>query len=385
MAARPALILRKDLGRTLRQGHPWVFREALLNPPVLPHGEVVTVCDGQGRPVAYGFWDAKSTIAVRVLDLEPITDKAALVKRRLVAALALRRARLDLRRTNAFRWVHGEADRLPGVHVDLYADVASLRFDGEGSRSFYGDLAQWLIECGLTLEQPLRKVIDRDARAEESEEVAVEENGIVFWVDLGRSQKGGLFLDQRDNRKAVAERAQGKSVLNLFGYTGGFSLYAARAGARRTDTVDIARPAISAARRNFEGNGLALDRAGLHAIDALAFLSQAIAQGQTWDIVISHPPSFAPSKNSLPLARRSYLHLHRLAAQAVTPGGILGAGSCSSHLDRREFLALVKTGVHQAGRRFTLESYTGAGPDHPTLPVFPEGDYLKFALGRVSY
>src|SRR5512135_2029767 len=107
MRSRPILTLRKDLGRTLRQGHPWVFREALLNPSVLANGELVTVCDKQGRPVAHGFWDAKSTIAVRVLDLAPVDDKDTLLRRRLAAALELRRARLDLRQTNTYRWVHG--------------------------------------------------------------------------------------------------------------------------------------------------------------------------------------------------------------------------------------------------------------------------------------
>jgi 23S rRNA (cytosine1962-C5)-methyltransferase len=380
---RPStLTLKKDLGRTLRQGHPWVFREALLDPPALAHGALVAVADREGRELAFGYWDAKSTIAVRVLDLAPIDDPRSLVRRRLASALELRRARLNLRQTDAFRWVHGEADRLPGIHLDVYGDVATVRFDGEGSRAFYGNLQPLLLESAPNLH--LRKLIDREARGEEAEEVEVKEYGIRFLVDLGRGQKGGLFLDQRENRKTVGERAQGKSVLNLFGYTGGFSLYAARASARRTDTVDIARPAIAAARRNFELNGFALDQAGFHATDVFMFLTAAIAEKRTWDIVISDPPSFAPSKNSVAMARRSYLQLHRLAAQAVAPGGLLCAASCSSHLDRRDFLTLVKTGVHQAGRRFTLESYTGAGLDHPTLPVFPEGDYLKFALGQVQ-
>ena len=380
---RPStLTLRKDLGRTLRQGHPWVFRDALLDPPPLAHGELVAVADKQGREFAFGYWDAKSTIAVRVLDLAPIGDKRAIVHRRLGVALALRRARIDLRNTDTFRWVHGEADRLPGIHLDVYRDVATVRFDGEGSRAFYGDLKALLLECAPELH--LRKLVDRETRGEGADEVEVRENGIRFLVDLGRGQKGGLFLDQRENRKAIGERAQGKSVLNLFGYTGGFSLYAARAEARRTDTVDIAHPAIAAARRNFEHNVFPLDRAGFHATDVFVFLTKAIAEKRTWDIVISDPPSFAPSKNSLVMARRSYLQLHRMAAQVVAPGGLFCAASCSSHLDRREFLTLVKTGVHQAGRRFTLETYTGAGLDHPTLPVFPEGDYLKFALGHVQ-
>lgn len=381
--SRPiTLALKKDLSRTLRQGHPWVFREALAHHPGIVPGQIVAVADKQGREVAFGFWDASGPIAVRVLDLIPVDDPAALVRRRLQTALAMRRARLDLTKTNAFRWVHGEADRLPGIHVDLYADVASVRYDGEGSRAFYAGLPELLSNC--TADLPLRKVIDREARAPHGEEIEIVENGVRFIVDLGRGQKGGLFLDQRDSRLAIAGRARKKSVLNLFGYTGGFSIHAACAGATRTDTVDIAKPAMAAARRNFECNGLDLANAGLHASDAFDFLEKAIGQQETWDIVISDPPSFAPSKDSVAAARRSYLRLHRLAAQVVKPGGLLLAASCSSHLARDEFLTLVKTGVHQAGRRFMLESYSGAGLDHPTLPVFPEGDYLKCALGKVQ-
>ena len=374
--------LRKDLSRTLRQGHPWVFRDAIADHPGISPGALVAVVDKQGQEVAFGYWDAHSPIAIRILDLGPIEDKAALVRRRLQAALAMRRARLDLGTTNAFRWVHGEADRLPGIHVDVYADVVSLRYDGQGSRAFYGDLPELLASCAVDF--PVRKVIDRDARAQHTEEVEVVENGVRFIVDVGRGQKGGLFLDQRENRLALAKRARGKSVLNLFGYTGGFSLHAACAGATCTDTVDITRPAIIAAQRNFESNGLDLAQAHFHISDAFDFLEKAISRQQSWNIVVSDPPSFAPSKNSLAAARRTYLHLHRLAAQVVSQGGLLCAASCSSHLPREAFLALVKTGVHQAGRRFVLESYTGAGFDHPTLSVFPEGDYLKCAFGKVS-
>jgi 23S rRNA (cytosine1962-C5)-methyltransferase len=368
-----------------------VFREALAHHAAISPGEIVAVVDKLGREVAFGYWDAHGPIAVRVLDLGPIEDKVALVRRRLRAALAMRRARLDLTKTNAYRWVHGEADRLPGIHVDIYADFASVRYDGEGSRAFYADLPTLLSECAECAECAesaesllVRKVIDRDARAQHGEEIEIQEHGVRFIVDVGRGQKGGLFLDQRDNRLAVAARAKGRSLLNLFGYTGGFSIHAACAGAARTDTVDIARPAMAAAKRNFECNGLDLTRAGLHTGDAFAFLEKAIAQKETWDIVISDPPSFAPSKNSVSAARRSYLRLHRLAAQVVAPSGLLCAASCSSHLPRDEFLTLVKTGVRQAGRRFVLEAYTGAGLDHPTLPVFPEGDYLKCAFGKVQ-
>jgi 23S rRNA (cytosine1962-C5)-methyltransferase len=202
-------------------------------------------------------------------------------------------------------------------------------------------------------------------------------------VDLAHGQKGGLFLDQRENRQRVAERARGKSVLNLFGYTGGFAVYAAAAGARRTDTVDMARPTIEAARRNFELNNLPMDRARFHALDAFAFLTAAIERGDRWDIVISDPPSFAPKKDAVSAARQAYQRLHKLASAVTAPGGLLCASSCSSHFGKDDFLASIEAGARQAGRRWVLEAMHGAGFDHPVLPVFPEGDYLKFAIGRL--
>jgi 23S rRNA (cytosine1962-C5)-methyltransferase len=376
----PATVaLRKDLARSLRQGHPWVFRDALRTPPPLPDGRPVLVRGRDGRPLVWGFWDATSPIAVRVLGPAPLpAQPEALVRTRLGEALARRRARLDPARTTAFRWVHGEGDQLPGIHVDLYDDVATVRYDGEGARVFYRTLPDLLAEA-----TPLRAVVDRQQRAGNLA-LEVLENGLRFGVDLAHGQKGGLFLDQRENRAEVGGRAAGKSVLNLFGYTGGFSIYAAAGGAISTDTVDAAAPALAAARRNFELNGLPLDRAGLHAGDAFAFLTEAARQGRRWDIVISDPPSFAPSARALPAARAAYRRLHALCAAVVAPGGQFFPASCSSHFPRHEFLASVEAGVARAGRRWRLEALRGAGFDHPVLPIFPEGDYLKFALGQVD-
>jgi 23S rRNA (cytosine1962-C5)-methyltransferase len=375
-----AVTLRKDLARSLRQGHPWVYHRALRAPPRLASGELVLVCSRDGRPLAWGFWDANGPIAVRVLGRPPVVDPEALLRARLEEALARRRARLDPAETNALRWVHGEADRLPGIHVDLYDDVATVRYDGEGARAFYRGLPALLHEtCGARL----RAVLDRQQRAAELE-VEVRENGLRFRVDLARGQKGGLFLDQRENRAEVRRRARHKSVLNLFGYTGGFSIHAAAGGATTTDTVDTAAPALAAARRNFALNGLPLATARMHVRDAFAFLGEAGQRGRSWDIVISDPPSFAPSASALPAARAAYRRLHALAAAVVTPGGLFCAGSCSSHLGREEFLATVAEGVARAGRHWRLEAVRGAAFDHPVLRTFPEGDYLKFALGRVE-
>jgi 23S rRNA (cytosine1962-C5)-methyltransferase len=401
-----SVVLRKDLARSIRRGHPWVYRDALNPVDAIEDGTLVGVQTRDGRTLARGFWDSRSPIAVRVLESgapsHRYTDLNTLVEDRLQAALDRRLARLDPARTNAFRWVHGEADLLPGLHLDIYADVAAVRFDGDGARAFYEPLAQRLHDtAGSRL--AVRAVLDRDDRegslipraeprgipvnmprgSARGTELEVLENGVRFLVDLAHGQKGGLFLDQRENRLRVAERARGKSLLNLFGYTGGFSLHAAVAGASRTDTVDIAGPAIAAARVNFERNGLPLSQAGFHTEDAFDFLSRAARQGEEWDIVVADPPSFAARRDAVPAALRSYTRLHRLAASVTRAGGLLCASSCSSHVGRDAFIETISAGVHQAGRRWTLEALHGAAFDHPSLPAFPEGDYLKFAVGRV--
>jgi 23S rRNA (cytosine1962-C5)-methyltransferase len=371
-----AVTLRKDLARSLRRGHPWVYRDALRDPPALAHGRLVLVRHRDGRPLVWGFWDAESPIAVRVLGQAPMPELSPLLRSRVQAALDRRRAALDPAATNAFRWIHGEGDLLPGVHVDLYDDVASVRYDGGGARAFYRELPELLRSVGA-----VRAVIDRQERGGDLQ-VAVRENGVRFLVDLAHGQKGGLFLDQRENRAEVGRRAAGKSVLNLFGYTGGFSLYAAVGGARSTDTVDQAGPALEAAGRNFQLNGLPVG--GLHRADAFQYLAGAAAAGRRWDLVISDPPSFAPSREALPAARKAYRRLHRMAAAVVAPGGIFCPASCSSHFGREEFLRSVEAGAADAGRKFLLEELRGAGMDHPTLAAFPEGDYLKFAIGRMA-
>jgi 23S rRNA (cytosine1962-C5)-methyltransferase len=384
----PAVVLRKDLARSIRRGHPWLYRDALIAPEGLGDGDVVEVRTRDGRPIARGYWDAASPIAVRILESggpgHRFADAHELVSERLVAALDRRLVRLDLMRTNAFRWVHGEADLLPGIHADYYAGAAVVRFDGEGARALYVDIEECLrAAAGGRIE--LTHVLDREDRSPGAvDERTVLEDGATFIVDLANAQKGGLFLDQRENRLRVAAFAKDRTVLNLFGYTGGFSLHAALAGASRTDTVDVAAPAIEAARRNFAANGLSIDNAGFYAQDGFEFLAQAEKRGDRWDIVISDPPSFAPRKDAVPSALRAYERLHRLAASVVKPGGLLCASSCSSHVGREAFLATVEAGVRQAGRRWRLESVHGASFDHPVIEAFPEGDYLKFAIGHVD-
>ena len=405
------VVLRKDLTRAILGGHPWIFREALQDPGDLADGTVVVVTTDAGRALGRGFWSRSSPLAVRMLTLDRADDLTALVRARLSAALERRLAFIDRARTTAFRWAHGEVDRLPGIHLDVYGPAGAIRFDGPGARAFYQgsrDLGSMVMEVGAAI--GLEALVERKrgprgggggdtARDDGAASVVtgviagvlapgaleVREAGLAFGVDLLHGQKGGLFLDQRDNRGRVATMARGRRVLNLFGYTGGFSVHAAAAGAAATTTVDLSPGAIAAARDNLARNGLpAGPPHELVVADAFAFLEGAQAQKRRWDLVISDPPSFAPSHKALAGALRAYTGLHRACAAVVEPGGILCAASCSSHVTDAAFLGTVEEGCRQAGRRFVWRESHGAAPDHPVADFFPEGRYLKFVVGTVT-
>jgi 23S rRNA (cytosine1962-C5)-methyltransferase len=394
--------LRKNLAKAIHGGQPWLFRDALEPGIELPDGAIVLITTSDGRALGRGFWSRTSPIAVRMLTTAATDVLTELVRSRLGAALARRLEFLDRARTNAFRWVNGEADLLPGMHLDVYAHVGAVRFDGPGARAFYRDLAPIILEVGAPLDLSTLVERHRGARtgvapdggapapevvlagALPHDELEVLENGVRFGVDVVRGQKGGLFLDQRDNRARVRALARDRRVLNLFGYTGGFSSYAALGGARATTTVDVAAGAIASARRNFTRNGLSLDAHELVVADVFAFLAEAARARRVWDVVISDPPSFAPNRRSLPAAVNAYRRLHRMCAAVIAPGGTFCAASCSSHVDEATFLRTVDEGVNDAGRHFALTEVHGAGPDHPVASFFPEGRYLKFAIGTVT-
>jgi 23S rRNA (cytosine1962-C5)-methyltransferase len=402
MKGLPRVVLRKRLGRAIRGGHPWIYRDALAAAPRIAEGSVVLVAGADGRPLARGFWDATSPIAVRVLTADGALEVERELDRRVAEALGRRLGAIDRGETDAFRWIHGEADALPGVHVDVYGAALSIRYDGGGARAFYRELPARLREAARKAGLSVEAILERrprgqggdDAGAERTlplygtapdAEIEIRENGLRFGADLRRGQKGGLFLDQRENRALVRTLAPDRRVLNLFGYTGGFSIYAAAGGARATTNVDVAAPAIAAARRNFERNRLAIADARsvdtrFAAEDAFAFLTRAAAAGERFELVISDPPSFAPSKRALETGLRAYQRLHRLCAAVTAPGGILCAASCSSHIRKDAFLATVRDGAREAGRRAQVREVRGAAFDHPVVPQFPEGNYLKFAV-----
>ncbi|HJL18216.1 MAG TPA: class I SAM-dependent rRNA methyltransferase [Sandaracinaceae bacterium LLY-WYZ-13_1] len=379
--------LRKNLGRVLRAGHPWVYRDALERFDAAP-GTVVTVRDAKKRFLGRGVAE-RGPIAVRLWTTVDEPVDAGFVRRRVRDAVALRR-RLTPPDTDAVRLLHGEGDRLGGAQCDRYGAVGVLRLDGAGTARWRDALVEALV-AEARLEGLLLKTGRRgDTRVEvvhgrvEDEPIEVHERGMRLLVDVHRGQKTGLFLDHRDSRRTVRRVAEGMRVLNLYGYTGGFSVAAGLGGARAVETVDVAAGALSFARRSWTRNGLA---PGLHETaceDVPTFLERARRGDRTWDLIVSDPPSFAPKKDAKKKAMRSYRALHRTCLKRLSDGGLYLAASCSSHVDRDAFEQTVKDGAEKASVVLQVLGRWGAAADHPRLLGFPEGDYLKVVLCRAT-
>ncbi len=372
----------------VKRGHPWVYREGLARPPRgLTSGATVELADEEGGLLGRGLWDAASPIAVRVFTRSKGGDlDAAALAARTTAAIARRDGRFD-EDTTAYRLCNGEGDRVPGLVLDRYGDVGVLRLDTEAwtphlagvVAALRGPLAaRGVRSIGLRVSGEEKKLRPLDGPPP-PDRLLVRERGMAMEVDLGHGQKTGAFLDQRENRARVRALARGRRVLNLFSYAGGFSVAAALGGAARVTSVDIAAAAHATAQRTFRAND---EDPGAHAFvsaDVFAFLDQARARGERFDLVISDPPSFAPSERARPRALTAYRRLHAAAAAVLADGGILCASSCSSHVDAEDFAATLDDAA--LGRSdLSLRELHGHAEDHPTLPAWPEGRYLKLAI-----
>ncbi len=387
------LRLARDLTRSIKRGHPWVFAEALRQlPPAVPGAQALLLDNKKGREIAWGFYDPRSPLAFRVCTTTPgesLNDSWA--QKSFERSLALRRTLFD-ERTTGFRLFNGEGDGLPGLVCDVYGDTALLQLDGAGPSGFWDTMgiARWVVEA-----LSLRCVFER-SRAEDkgrgrpligetpSTPIVFLENGVRFTVDVVRGQKTGFFLDQRDNRQKIKGLAAGRRVLNVFGYTGGFSVYAGLGGARHVTTVDLAGPALEAARVNWELNQLPPTVHERVTADAFEFLAEVAQQRQSWDLVIVDPPAFASSKAAAPKAIAAYQKLISAAAAVTAPDGLLAVASCSSHVGLEAFLKACEEGISLARRRATVLYLGGQPADHPTPLVLPEFRYLKFVLMQVA-
>jgi 23S rRNA (cytosine1962-C5)-methyltransferase len=401
MKADAELRLQKDLARHLRAGHPWVFRKAVEKAPkALAAGVIVDVTD-EGRFVARGYYDPHSAITVRILTREAAEAvDAAFWRRRVARALALRRELVH--GTTGFRMVHGESDGLPGVVADRYGAFAVVKLYSAGLTPHRAAIVEALRAEAAGLEgvygrDEIPQATDGEEEggapagrvlwgAEPPERIVIDEHGMKLLVDVRRGQKTGHFLDQRENRRMVRDLARGRAeALNLFAYTGGFSVAAALGGAGHVVSVDVDRDAVALARENFRANGLDPADHAFAAEDAFELLARYKREGRRFELVVCDPPAFAKSQRAVDAAVAGYASLNRAALAVLAPGGLLVTASCSARVSAEQFADAVKEAAFKARVELQLVGETRQPPDHPVSPQFREGRYLKcLVLRRAS-
>ncbi len=382
------VILRKGKEESLKRFHPWIFSGAVHHIEGEPaEGDIVEVLNSEGKFIALGHWQIGS-IAVRVLTFKRQEIDAEFWKKRLTSALDVRRS-IGVAGTdynNMYRLVHGEGDNLPGLIIDIYGKNAVMQAHSVGMHV-----------CRMQIAEALKAVMGDDLKAvyyksettlpykaslgqengfilgESDDNVAVE-NGLKFHIDWLKGQKTGFFVDQRENRALVEKYAHGRKVLNMFCYTGGFSVYAMRGGAELVHSVDSSAKAVDLVNANIELNFPGDKRHEAFAEDAFRYLDEMDGK---YDLVILDPPAFAKHKDALKNALRGYTKLNARALEKMPSGSILFTFSCSQAVNKDQFRMAVFTAAAMAKRKVRILHQLHQPADHPINIYHPEGEYLK--------
>lgn len=378
------LHLPDSLAAHLAAGHPWVYRDHVPRSFRAPNGSWVRLRSGTWTGVA--LWDEASPIALRVFGRGATVPDQAWLRRRLQQAWDLRASLRDDEVT-AFRLLYGEADGIPGVVVDYYDGHCVLVTYATSLDVLVSPIVEALIaEVGpaSVLRRRGPGEVEVLAGRQPSREIVVAERaGMRLSVDVFSGQKTGLFLDHRENRHFVREHVRDKDVLNLFSYTGGFSVAAALGGARSVTSVDSAGPANVACEENFRLNGLRKFPHRIVTQDAFEYLESALRDGRRFDFVVCDPPSFARSRSQAKTAEKAYRRLTALGLAVTRAGGWYAAASCTSQVGPEAFRRAIADAGRKARVRFQILHDVGQPIDHPVLAAHPEGRYLKFVVGRV--
>jgi 23S rRNA (cytosine1962-C5)-methyltransferase len=393
-ADAPLIELPKELSLALGAGHPWVYRERLPRAALSSQAGWVRVRAGGFR--AYALYDPVSPIALRIFARDRLPD-SAWFRRRVEEALALR-APLRAAKTSAFRLLNGEGDGIPGLVADVYDRFVVLA-------TYAGAVGELVLPPVVAAIQTLLEphgIVERVRQAKDGEatsarprrlnqlsgrepprRLVVSEADLQLIANLHDGQKTGLFLDHRDNRAFVRSLSAGRRVLNLFSYTGAFSIAAARGGATHVTSVDISADANAAAGENFELNGLDPDQHEFVSSDVFQYTEAAKNSKRSFDLVICDPPSFANSREQLWGALRAYVRVNALAMATTTPGGFYAAASCTAQVSPPAFREALAEAAAKSNLRFQIVHEAGQALDHPCAAGHPEGRYLKFIVGRV--
>ncbi len=384
----PRVNLLAGQDRRLRAGHPWVYSNELqmdAAAKALPPGEIVCLFTADGRPLALAQFNPHSLIAARVTSRnKDAAIDARFLERRLARALRLREKLYD---EPYYRLVHAEADGLPGLVVDRFADVLVCQLNSAGAAR----LEAPLLEALQTVLAPRAVVLRNDSPVRELEGLEIEtrvssgevegpielvENGLAYLADPVGGQKTGWYYDQRDNRAFAARLAGGGRVLDLYSYSGGFAVAAAAAGAREVLAIDRSQSGLDLAQASAARNGVA-ERLTTERQDGFAALDALAADKQRFDLVIADPPAFVRSKRELKPGLRGYRKLARACGALVAEAGFLAIACCAHNVPAEAFADEVQRGLRDAGRSARVLRHAGAGPDHPGHPALPESGYLK--------
>lgn len=396
-ASLPTLRLTRDITKHLKRGHRWAFANAFDDKVKVKSG--ISFLHYRDELLGIGVAQADTQLRFRVLCLadEPYFRKNNPVKtlelwseHQWQKALRLRQA-MARQQTNSFRLINGEGDGLPGLVVDIYGDTAVIKHDHPILESLWNRqeiarrvVAEWpTINCVYLKRRNDDAIKGENVLGELAEETIFRENGLLFASNIRDAAKTGFFLDQRDNRRYLQNFSAEKQVLNLFSYTGGFSVFAAAGGAHSVTSVDIAKAAIEAVQRNFEINELKTKATNI-ATDAFAFVEEQIRAKARFDLVITDPPSFAPNEKSVPQATAAYTKIFSDSLRLVSANGLFAASSCSSHISTAAFFEITKEAFSKARLRGSLVHVGGQPFDHPFPLAMEELRYLKFALFRVD-
>jgi 23S rRNA (cytosine1962-C5)-methyltransferase len=392
MLALPVVRLKKDRDRSARAGHPWLFSGAFEALPDLEPGSLCRVEDERGHFVGIAYANPTRSLAVRMLAWREIDSVQDLLETRIDTALRWRQSVVPAD-TDAYRVVASEGDLLPGLIVDRYAGVLVLQVQTAGMERLLDRVVEILVD--RLAPASIYERSDIPVRREEGlpmrkrlvwgaplpAEVEIRESGLRYGVDVENGQKTGFFLDQRDNRRRIRERAAGRRVLNCFAYTGGFSVAAHAGGAAAVCSVDASAGALELLRRNHGRNGFETGDV-VHA-DAFDHLRSQLRDGARWDLVVLDPPAFAKKRHQVEAALRGYKEINRAALELLRPGGELFTFSCSQYVDAAAFQKVVFAAAAEAGIQIQLLERLGHPLDHPVNLAHSEGEYLKgFHLRR---
>lgn len=391
----PKINLKPQKERSILNFHPWIFSGAIKTVvDDFKNGEIVEVYDANDHYLATGHFNHGS-IMVRILTFERQTIDIDFWKLKLQKAYELRQALglSDVDETNAYRLLHGEGDLLPGLIIDIYGKVAVIQAHSEGMILAIQAIADALDSVqGLNLEAIFDKSADTIKNQKPTlsenrflkgaiEEGIVKEYGHLFHINWKEGQKTGFFLDQRENRKLLAAYSKGKSVLNTFCYSGGFSIFALKAGATHVDSVDSSKKAIEWTDMNVKLNFPEGAPHQSHALDVFDFLKKSSG---LYDIIVLDPPAFAKHLSAVDKAVIGYRNLNAEAIKRVKPGGLIFTFSCSQAIDKQLFRKTVFTAAVKSGRQVRVLHQLSQGPDHPVNLYHPEGEYLKGLVLRVD-